>query len=74
MENYKILVQNQKSFFRTNKTKDIGFRLDALQKLRNAIKKYEQELMDALKADLNKSEFDAYSTEIGFVLKEMGQT
>jgi aldehyde dehydrogenase (NAD+) len=71
MENYKILVQNQKSFFRTNKTKDIGFRLDALQKLRNAIKKCEKELMDALKADLNKSEFDAYSTEIGFVLEEI---
>lgn len=71
MENYQIIVQNQKTFFRTNKTKDISFRLDALQKLRSAIKKYEKELMNALKADLNKSEFEAYSTEIGFVLEEI---
>ncbi|AZU62146.1 aldehyde dehydrogenase [Neobacillus mesonae] len=74
MENYDTLISAQKSFFRTDKTKDITFRLNALQTLRNAIKKHENELMAALQADLNKSEFEAYSTEIGFVLEELRYT
>ncbi|MDQ1145859.1 aldehyde dehydrogenase (NAD+) [Bacillus sp. SORGH_AS 510] len=71
MENYSTLVAKQQSYFRSEITKDLAFRLEALQKLRTAIKNNEQNLMDALKADLNKSEFDAYSSEIGFVLEEL---
>lgn len=71
MENYSSIVYKQKAFFQTGKTKDLTFRLDALQKLRNAIKTYEKELMEALRTDLNKSEFDTYSTEIGVVLEEI---
>lgn len=71
MENYSSLVAKQQSYFRSEITKDLAFRLEALQKLRTAIKNNEQNLMDALKADLNKSEFDAYSSEIGFVLEEL---
>ncbi|QCJ42775.1 aldehyde dehydrogenase [Bacillus sp. S3] len=71
MENYSSLLAKQKSFFRTETPKDLLYRLDALQKLRNAIKNNEQVLMDALRADLNKSEFDTYTSEIGFVLEEL---
>jgi len=71
MENYRSLMAKQQSFFRTEMTKDITYRLEALQKLRNVIKNNEQVLMDALRVDLNKSEFDAYSSEIGFVLEEL---
>lgn len=71
MENYSSLVAKQQSYFRSEITKDLAFRLEALQKLRTAIKNNEHNLMDALKADLNKSEFDAYSSEIGFVLEEL---
>ncbi|MFF2445752.1 aldehyde dehydrogenase [Neobacillus sp. NPDC058068] len=71
MENYNSIIAQQKAFFRTEMTKDISYRLEALQILRNAIKNNEQVLMDALKADLNKSEFDAYTSEIGFVLEEL---
>ncbi|MFK9095276.1 aldehyde dehydrogenase [Bacillus salipaludis] len=71
MKNYNSLITKQKSFFRTETTKDVLYRLDALQKLRDAIKNNEKVLMDALRADLNKSEFDAYTSEIGFVLEEL---
>ncbi|GHH99079.1 aldehyde dehydrogenase [Neobacillus kokaensis] len=74
METYSSLISAQKSFFRTGKTKDVAFRLNALQTLRNAIKQHEEELMQALRADLNKSEFEAYTTEIGFVLEELRYT
>ncbi|MEH7355359.1 aldehyde dehydrogenase [Neobacillus drentensis] len=71
MQTYNSLITKQKSFFRTDTTKDVAYRLEALQKLRIAIKNNEKKLMDALKADLNKSEFDSYSTEIGIVLEEL---
>lgn len=71
MESYNEIVQKQRAFFRTDKTKTISFRIEALQTLRNAIKSSEAELSQALKDDLNKSEFDAYSTEIGIVLEEI---
>ncbi|MDR4947524.1 aldehyde dehydrogenase [Neobacillus cucumis] len=71
MKTYSSLITKQKSFFKTDKTKNIVFRLEALQKLRNAIKNNEKTLMEALRTDLNKSEFDAYTSEIGFVLEEL---
>lgn len=71
MENYHALVSNQKKFFRTGKTKDIDYRISALQRLRDGIKRNEHKFIDALKIDLNKSEFEAYSTEIGVILEEI---
>ncbi|WP_462413415.1 aldehyde dehydrogenase [Neobacillus sp. Marseille-QA0830] len=71
MENYHELAAKQTAFFHTGKTKALNFRLDALQKLRMAVKQNEQQLMDALRDDLNKSEFDSYTAEIGFVLEEL---
>ncbi|ETI66733.1 aldehyde dehydrogenase [Neobacillus vireti] len=71
MENYNSIIAKQKDFFRSEVTKDVSYRLEALHKLRNGIKNNEQVLMDALRADLNKSEFDAYTSEIGFVLEEL---
>ncbi|MBT2655762.1 aldehyde dehydrogenase [Bacillus sp. ISL-18] len=71
METYSSLISKQKSFFKTEKTKSISYRLEALRKLRAAIKKNEKVLMEALRTDLNKSEFDAYTSEIGFILEEL---
>lgn len=71
MENYRSLVNKQKEFFRTEQTKDINFRIASLQKLRDAIRFKEKEIMAALREDLNKSDFEAYTTEIGFVLAEL---
>ncbi|WP_316568981.1 aldehyde dehydrogenase [Neobacillus sp. YIM B06451] len=74
MSTYSSLVERQKAFFSTGKTKDIHFRKEALSKLRSLIKTHERELMDALKRDLNKSEFEAYLTEIGVVVSELNFT
>ncbi|WP_042355819.1 aldehyde dehydrogenase [Bacillus rubiinfantis] len=71
MKTYQSLVTAQRNFFQTDQTRDVAFRLTALETLRSAVMQYEQELMDSLRADLNKSEFEAYSTEIGFVLEEL---
>src|SRR5690606_3791608 len=63
--------ERQKAFFQTGKTKDIHFRINALKKLRERICANENQIIQALKSDLNKSPFDAYTTEIGFVLAEI---
>jgi len=64
-----IIAQN--NFFKTNTTKSIKWRLNQLNALYRAIKKYDHEIMAALQADLAKSEFEAYVTEEGFVLHEI---
>lgn len=71
MERYRDLIDKQREFFLQGKTKKLSIRIETLKKLQSLIRSNEQELMNALKADLNKSEFDAYLTEIGIVLEEI---
>lgn len=71
MANYKELIQSQRDFFLQGNTKSVSFRMETLEKLRNLIIKNEQQLMDALKQDLNKTEFDSFISEIGIVLEEI---
>lgn len=47
------------------------FRIQALNKLQDAIGKHEKDLLTALRKDLNKSEAEAYSSEIKIVLEEI---
>ncbi|MGA9290510.1 MAG: aldehyde dehydrogenase [Anaerobacillus sp.] len=71
MENYQELTAKQHSFFRSGKTKDVSFRIDTLTKLKELMTSYEQEILDALKADLNKPEVEGKRAEIGLVLSEI---
>jgi aldehyde dehydrogenase (NAD+) len=71
MEKYDTLIQMQRAFFTQGKTKNVTFRIEMLNQLRNLIKTNEKPLMDALKQDLNKSEFDSFISEIGIVLEEI---
>lgn len=68
------LVNKQRQFFNTGKTKDIEFRIEQLKKLRQVISDNQQEIMDALKKDLNKSRMEAYGTEVGFLLADIKHT
>lgn len=67
----KELKDKQNSFFLSGKTLDVSFRLQALQKLYNGIKKYEEQLRSALLADLGKSAFEADMCEIYLTLSEI---
>jgi len=64
------IIERQRAYFSTDVTKAVNFRHDALQKLLQALISNESMLMKALKADLNKSGFEAYMTEIGMVRDE----
>ncbi len=67
------LVTKQKAFFQTGSTKTSNFRIEQLKKLYKSIVENEEEIKIALKKDLNKSDFEAYMTEIGFTLKEISE-
>ncbi|PGT76590.1 aldehyde dehydrogenase family protein [Bacillus sp. AFS040349] len=67
-------VRRQKEFFRNGQTKSKDFRVNMLKKLADQIRKNEEKICHALKQDLNKSETEAYVTEIGFLLEEISFT
>lgn len=71
MFNVQPLVQQQRTFFYTGQTKDVAYRMTALRQLRQGIEKYHQRILDALRADLNKSEAEAYGSEIRIVMGEI---
>ena len=62
----KIMKEHQ-AFFDTGITKSTKFRMEQLTILKKTIKKYEKDIIQALYRDLRKSEFEAYTTEIGLV-------
>lgn len=68
------LVNKQRNFFNTGKTKDIEFRIEQLKKLRQVISDNQELIMEALKKDLNKSPMEAYGTEVGFLLADIKHT
>lgn len=74
MKRCKEVVEKQKEFFKTGKPIDINYRKKALIKLRDAVDKYEEKILYALKLDLGKSEFEGYETELGIVKSELKNT
>ena len=65
------ILQDQRDFFLTHKTKDPDFRIEQLKTLKKAILAYEARLYEAFWKDLRKSKFETYETEIGLVLEEI---
>ena len=65
------IINAQKEFFNTGKTKEVNFRLTNLKKLKQLILTCQNRLNEALWADLHKPKFEAYAGEVGFVLQEI---
>lgn len=65
------IVKKQKAYFAQKRTLTYGARMRALNALENSILKHQSEIYAALKTDLNKSETEAYMTEVGLVLSEL---
>lgn len=65
------LLDLQNKYFDSQATKDVSFRINQLDILKNAIKKYEPKIIEAIKKDFNKCEFEVYETEIGMTLSEI---
>ncbi|MEH2286725.1 aldehyde dehydrogenase [Nostoc sp.] len=61
------IIQTQREFFQTGKTKDVTFRIEQLKNLKQAIIEHEQPIVEALEADLHKPEVETYLTEISVI-------
>lgn len=67
MNKYEDILEGQRSYLSHLGTIDVDKRINNLKKLKKVIKKYEDEIIDALNKDLGKHIFEAYSNEVGFV-------
>lgn len=69
-----VILAEQRKFFLSGATRDTGYRLSNLKKLRSLILKYENEIKEALNRDFHKPEFETVATETRFVLAELNYT
>ena len=65
------MIAAQRAYFETGATRDIAVRRRALQALQASVRRHEEVLCSALRADLGKSVVESYMTEIGIVAGEI---
>lgn len=66
-----MMIEKLNKYFQSGATKETLFRLAQLATLKQAIKEHEDEILEALRKDLNKPYFEAYATEISMVYEEL---
>ena len=70
-EQVKSLLDQQRAYYKSGATIPVSFRIEQLKKLYAAVKKYEKQVNEALKADLGKSHYEGFMCESGLVLAEI---
>lgn len=65
------IYYGQRKYFDDGNTLSYDFRIAQLKKLKQVIKDNENKIMEAIKLDLAKPEFEAYTSEIGIVYQEL---
>ena len=64
-------LAKKRAFFSTGQTKNVGFRIEQLSKLKQVIFTYREKIENALWVDLHKSPEEAFLTEISIVISEI---
>jgi aldehyde dehydrogenase (NAD+) len=67
-------VASLRKHFASGQTKPYEWRVTQLQQLKKMLLEQEDKLLEALKQDLNKSELESWSSEIGFVTGDIAHT
>lgn len=70
-EEIQSMLKAQRAFFAGGGTLSVEGRVQALKRLRDAIRAHEGEINDALKQDLGKSVFESYMCEVGLTCSEI---
>lgn len=70
-EQIRRAVQNARAYYATGQTLDVAWRKAALLRLEQEILKHKEGILNALKADLNKSAYESFMAELGLVLGEV---
>lgn len=71
MDDFKKLVDGQRTYFLSQATKPYAFRMEQLRKIQHWMDRNEQEIMEALTQDLGKCAYEGYLTEIAMVKQEL---
>jgi aldehyde dehydrogenase (NAD+) len=64
-------VHHQRAFFQAVATRSLDFRREQLRKFSAALERHESHLLAALQADLRKSSFQGYTSELGLLQAEI---
>lgn len=70
-EQISFLLEQQRNYYKSGVTIPVAFRIKQLKRLYETVKKYQNEINDALKSDLGKSHFEGFMCESGLVLSEI---
>lgn len=65
------IYYGQRKYFDGGHTLTYDFRISKLKKLKEIIKENEEEVMESIKLDLAKPEFECYTSEIGIIYEEL---
>ena len=71
MDTIPEILSKQRTFFKSQKTKDIAYRLSLLKTLKQEIVSNEQGIYDALMKDFKKPAFETFISEFGLVISEL---
>ena len=71
MQDIETIVSRQRDYYMTGETLSLQHRMTALKKLKQAIRRHEKELAEAMHTDLGKSATESYMCEIGLTLSEI---
>jgi aldehyde dehydrogenase (NAD+) len=66
-----LVINNQRKYFQSGILRSVDFRKKQLKLLKQALVKNYQGIVSALKADINKSEEEAYISEYTIVMNEL---
>ena len=69
-----VAFEQKRRFFDEGNTRSYRFRVEQLIKLRDAIKGAESQIVDALRKDMHKPEFESYTSEIAILYEEISYT
>ena len=69
----KGIVDRQREYFRSGATLDVDWRIRQLRRLKLQMSLYEEEITNALREDLGRSEAEAYFCDIGTVILEINE-
>lgn len=71
MSDYQPLLEKQRAFFATGKTRSHAFRIEQLKKLRQVVIEKHADVEASLWSDLRKCEFESFATEVTAMIDEI---
>ncbi|MDF3026734.1 MAG: Aldehyde Dehydrogenase [Fluviicola sp.] len=69
----KEILERQRTFFNSNRTKDLDFRIEELQRLKTLLLSNLNRLNEAIYADFGKSPFETFTNEFGLVFLDIDE-